>query len=229
MARGIAYALGGTNIDYRIDLAIEEYKNGKVDAVGFLGAGQGKAAARRFAESGIPPHDAGLGRFESTGYIVPRNDKSRTTVQSAVCADVLNSFFHFDDICICTEPYHGKGALREFRRVLPTIGYDEYLNEMQIRVRLKTEPEDKRAYGKPPKHGEAAPVRAMHEMVRLAFEPFYCDLSGEDGSTAFWDRDWHLAEAVYNPLRDRVESPAFELLKRSKRTPLAKRLARSVR
>lgn len=218
MARSIVYALGGTNIDYRINLAVEEYNDGRADAVGFLGTWQGKAAAKQFSENGIPSYSTSSRK----GYIVPKNDISRTTVQSAVYGRLLADFYGFDEICICTEPFHGEGALLDFSKAFDR-GYA---------LELKTVPNDKTKYGTPPKHGEAAPVRKLHEMIRTAFEPFYRDLPSprsHDGVLALWDRDWHLAEAAYNPLRDYVESPTFELLKRSKQTPLAKRLARFVR
>lgn len=214
MAHSIAYALGGTNIGYRINLAIEEFNDGRTDAVGFLGAWQGRDAAKQFAESGIPPYSQKSGR----GYVVPSADISKTTIQNAVYGRLLADFYGFDEVCICTEPYHGVGAL------------DDFMCAFQ-RISLKTVPVDESRYGKPPEHAEAAPLRKLHEMLRGAFEPFYADVTparSRKQLTALWERDWHLAEAVYNPLRDRVETPAFKILKRSTQTPLVRALARPV-
>lgn len=201
----VMIALGGTNIERRMDLVIYGYHKGETHVVMFVGAWQGKRAAKYFSRNGITPYDEGTG----LGYIV-RNDSSRTTTESAVYARLdVDRFGLGDKLCVCTESYHGLSALADFRRLFP-----KQLFSLDLRVvDVIKDPLEKL-------------IRiGVHEPIRKAFDVLYVDLPvaiTKEDIEAIRRRELALQKAAYNPLRDKIESPLFEMIKRFRGTGLYK-------
>lgn len=224
----VMFALGGTNIYERMDLVIEGCNNDETPVVGFLGAWQGTKAIKYFEEHGIPKYSREAGR----GYVVlrglkkyrgeknpydkddPEGDSTRTTLESAIVARaVVDKLSLGSRVCICTESYHAKGALEDFRIMFPSPEYT--LEARTVDVPMEKIESFIRSY--------------LHEVIRKLFEIFYKDLPRADTSDDIrniWHRELAMQKAVHNPLRDRIESPLFEIAERSKNTGIYRLITR---
>lgn len=200
----VMIGLGGTNIEERMNLAMYGYHNSETPVVMFVGASQGKDAVKYFRKNGIPCYSEETGK----GYIVAKDDKSKTTLESAAYARTLADQFNLGkNICICTEHYHEEGALEDFKNLFPESNFNLYSESTRV---IENPLERFIRY-------------RVHEPIRELFNILYLDLPEaitESDINKIRSRDILLQKAVYNPLRDKVESPLLELIERFKQTKL---------
>lgn len=180
----VGIALGGTNIEERMNPVAAAYCRGEIPAAMFVGKWQGEEAVEYFRSWDIPRYSEQTRR----GYVVPKDDLSATTIQNAITARKLIEKFDLGKrIFISTESHHGKRALKEFKRIFPEP-YDVELV----------------AVGQTIRNPKELAMRYMHEPISLFFDLFYLDLPRAAGS----DEDLH---NIY--VRDKKLQSIYDLVR----------------
>jgi len=198
----VGIALGGTNIEERMNPVVASYLKGETPVAMFVGKLQGEEAAEYFSSHGIPPYS----RRTGDGYIAQRNDWSATTIQNAIIAKrFIEELDLGERIFISTELHHGARALKEFKRILP--------NPYHI---------DLVTVGQTIQNPKELMLRILHEPISIFFDLFYSDLPKAAHSdrqlNQFYVRDKKM-QIVYDLVRD-WESKIYMLMGSSSQNKL---------